>query len=89
MQSVLLTPSDASELIGGRTRAARRRKGWTQAQLAERAGVSVATVSRLEGQGTAQLTNFLRILTALGHLRDIDAVLATPAARTMNELRNL
>jgi len=87
MDTLLLTPADASELIAARARAARKRAGMTQAELAERADVSTATVARLEASGTAQLATFLRILAALGHLRDIDGLLAAPEARTMAELR--
>ena len=89
MELLLLTPGDASDLIGTRTRAARRQHGWTQAELSERAGVSVATVARLEGRGIAQLSNFLRILSALGRLGDVDALLQVPKPRTMDELRRL
>jgi transcriptional regulator with XRE-family HTH domain len=47
----------------------RRLRGLTQAQLADRAGVSESTISRLErGDGGVTLENLLRILRALGLL---------------------
>jgi transcriptional regulator with XRE-family HTH domain len=48
-------------------RAARLRRLLTQAQLAERAGVAVSTLSRLEqGHGPAELATVLRLAEALG-----------------------
>ncbi len=45
----------------------RKLRGLTQAQLAERSGVSLATVTRLEsGDGNITLESLLRILRALG-----------------------
>jgi transcriptional regulator with XRE-family HTH domain len=45
----------------------RKLRGLTQAQLADRAGVSPSTVRRLEGaDGGITLENLLRILRALG-----------------------
>ena len=38
-------------MTGNQLRAARSLKGWTQAQLAEAAGLSVPTVKRAEGSG--------------------------------------
>lgn len=84
---MLLTVPDATRLLSRRVREARKRAGWTQAELAARASVGVATVARLERNGTGQMVSFLRILTALGHLRDLDAVLRQPEPRTLDELR--
>jgi transcriptional regulator with XRE-family HTH domain len=45
----------------------RKLRGLTQAQLADRSGVSLATVARLEsGDGNVTLESLLRILRALG-----------------------
>ena len=84
---LLLTIPDATSLLSARVREARKRRGWTQAELAERAAVSVATIGRLEDAGTGQLVTFLRVLSALGHLRDVDQLLQPPAPRTLEELR--
>lgn len=40
-------------------------RAWTQAQLAERAGVSKRTVERLEAGESSQLTSLIRILRVL------------------------
>lgn len=55
--------------VGGSVLAWRKLRGLTQAQLAERAGISRPTVRRLEtGDGAISLENTLRILRALGIL---------------------
>lgn len=87
MDAFLLTVPDATSLIAKRVLAARKRQGLTQAQLAERALVGVTTIHRLERDGTGQLTTLLRVMAALGHLRDVDALLQQPEPRTLAELR--
>jgi transcriptional regulator with XRE-family HTH domain len=54
----------------------RKLRGLTQAQLADRAGVSVATAARLEsGDGNITLESLLRILRALGIIDSLAAAL--------------
>lgn len=54
----------------------RKLRGLTQAQVADRAGVSVNTVRRLEGgDGGLALENFLRILRAVGVLDSLPRAL--------------
>ncbi len=87
MHDVLLTPSDVSKLLATRVRAARRRRGWTQAELARRSAVSIATVARLEQAGLGQVHSLLAVCAALGHLKDFDSLLREPAPKTLEELR--
>lgn len=55
--------------FGHRLRSARKRFGWTLAQLAERSGVSITTISRAErGQLALGYENF----TALGRALEMD-----------------
>lgn len=50
----------------------RKLKGLTQAQLADRAGVGLATLARLErGEGGASVENLLKVLRALGILENV------------------
>jgi transcriptional regulator with XRE-family HTH domain len=39
---------DAARVLGGQIAAARRARGWTAAELAQRVGVSTQTISRVE-----------------------------------------
>lgn len=55
---------------------ARRRRRFSRASLAERSGVSEATVKRLEkGDGGVALENLARILNVLGELKRIEDLL--------------
>lgn len=57
----------ALEQVGPRLRAARRDRGWTLDDLAERAGISASTLSRLEsGKRQASLELLLPLTRQLG-----------------------
>jgi transcriptional regulator with XRE-family HTH domain len=59
--------------IGAKTQAWRKLRGLTQAQLAERAGVSRDTVVRFErGDGAVSLEIVLKLLHALGILDTVN-----------------
>ncbi len=57
----------AARTIGADVAAWRKLRGLTSAQVADRAGISRETVSRLEaGSGSVSLENVLRVARALG-----------------------
>lgn len=63
--------------LGQRLRAARLRRNMTQPALAERVGVSVPTIGKLEdGNASTSLATTLRVLTVLGLAADIDVLAA-------------
>lgn len=65
------------EALGARLRAARMRRRMTQEVLAERVGVSVPTIAKLEnGEPSTSLATTLRALTVLGLADDIDLIAA-------------
>jgi transcriptional regulator with XRE-family HTH domain len=64
------TPEICTEL-GRRLRARRLMQGWTQVELAERAGLSSGTVKNLENRGQASLESFVQIISALGLADDL------------------
>lgn len=73
--------------LGDRLRAARLRRGMTQAILAERVGVTVSTIGKLEGGNPAtSLATMLRTLQMLGLGTDIDELAADdPLGRTLQD----
>lgn len=83
----LLTPADAASMVARRLRSARVSAGWTQAELARRGGVSIATIARLERTGHGQLASLFGVLTALRRLGDLDGLLAPAAAKSLEDLR--
>lgn len=63
--------------LGQRLRAARLRRKLTQAMLAERVGVTVPTIRKLEGgDPSTSLSVVLRALVVLGLAQDIDRIAA-------------
>jgi transcriptional regulator with XRE-family HTH domain len=65
--------------LGQAVSQARRRRHFTQQELAERMGTSVNTVRRLEaGHPGVALLHLLRVLQVLGELTSFDRLLDTP-----------
>jgi transcriptional regulator with XRE-family HTH domain len=57
------------ETVGQRLRRARLRRGWSQADLKEQAGVSIVTLSRIENDQLEELprpSTVRKLATALG-----------------------
>ena len=71
--------------LGGRVRDERLRRNWTQRTLAERAGVSRWTVTRMEAGESVGLTNFLAVVVALGRSGDLNPLLRPPPAQTIEQ----
>jgi transcriptional regulator with XRE-family HTH domain len=66
--------------IGGRLREHRLARGWTQEELAERAGVAVSTLKLLEAKGQGSLQRLARVASALGIAGEMNSWFAQPAA---------
>ena len=71
--------------LGARARQLRLLRELLQEELAERAGVGVATVRRFEKTGTASIENVLRIATALGADRNFEQLFEAPAYASLDE----
>jgi transcriptional regulator with XRE-family HTH domain len=61
----LRNPSDLARQIGQRLRGHRKARGWTQAELAERAGISLSTLKLLEREGKGSLQRLAKIAVIL------------------------
>ena len=60
------TPSEISESLGERLKTQRLALNLTQATLAEKAGIGVSTVARIESGQGGTLDNVIRLAIALG-----------------------
>jgi transcriptional regulator with XRE-family HTH domain len=85
--------TDAAVLaeLGRRLARHRLERNWTQAQLADQAGVGQATVQRAERGESVQMTSMIKLLRTLELLGGLDAAvpesLELPIARLEREQR--
>ncbi|HWZ22513.1 MAG TPA: helix-turn-helix transcriptional regulator [Cytophagaceae bacterium] len=68
-------PSDILEEIALKHRSIRKEVGLSQAELAERSGVSLGSLKRFERTGQISLESLLKLAHILNRLDDFDAVL--------------
>lgn len=82
----LTTPEQVHEALAARLRALRLARGWKQATLAQRSGVTLASLRRFEETGQVSLANLLALAFALHRLDDFDALFQAPPASSIAEL---
>lgn len=64
--------------LGRRLSRTRLERNLTQEELAREAGISKATVERLEAGDPVKSTSLIRVLRALGRLETLDSLLPEP-----------
>jgi transcriptional regulator with XRE-family HTH domain len=79
------TLQETLRALGARARQLRLLRNLRQEELAERAGVGVATVRRFEKTGTASIEGVLRIAAALGAEQAFDMLFEAPAYASLDE----
>ncbi len=81
--------TDAATLdeLGTRLKRTRLERNLTQSQLAEEAGVSRPTVTRIESGQSAQFTSVIRILRYLGLLESLDRLVPEPQPSPIDQLK--
>lgn len=72
--------------LGGRVRALRLLRGWTQREVAERSGLTLSTYQRFERTGRIALDRLLRIAVTLDAVDPFNQLFAPPPARSLSEL---
>ncbi|TKW61106.1 MAG: helix-turn-helix domain-containing protein [Blastochloris viridis] len=84
----LLTLAKAQEILAKRLRGHRVAQGLTQAGLAKRSGVSLATLRKFEQQGVISLESYLKLALALGLLDKVAEAVAPapPAYKSIEEV---
>jgi transcriptional regulator with XRE-family HTH domain len=73
--------------LGHRLARQRLDRNLSQDDLAREAGVSKRTLHRMEHGHSAQMTNWIRVLRALGLLANLEQFLPAPAPSPMQQLK--
>ena len=85
----LNTPADGLQALGAYTRKSRLNANNTMADLAQRSGVGIATLSRFERKGICSTDTMLRIFAALGVLDDFIKALSVSEPMSIADLRRI
>lgn len=88
MKFELKTTEEIALQLAERTRELRLGNRWKRSTLARRSGVSESSLRRFEQTARISLENFLKLLSALGRLDEMDQLLEPPAAQSIDELEN-
>ncbi len=83
----LMSDKAVLEELGYRLSRRRVELGFTQARLAEEAGVSKRTLERTETGESTQVSSLIRIMRALGLLESFDAAIPDIGPRPMDLLK--
>jgi HTH-type transcriptional regulator/antitoxin HipB len=85
----LHTPEDVARHLADRIKALRLRRNWKRATLAERSGVSEASVKRFERTGQIALENLLKLAFTLDRLEELTTLFAPAPAASIQDLEAL
>ena len=82
----LHTPEEVSRLLARRLKDLRLSRKWKRSTLAERSGVSVASLERFEQTGQISLESLLKLAFCLGRLDEVTQLFTPPPATSIKEL---
>lgn len=88
MALILYTESELMAEIGNRLKAQRLRRNLLQKSLADKAGVSVSALKKLESKGQGSLENFMKVVFALRLEKELQTLFA-PQAMTIAQLETI
>lgn len=75
MFSINPIPSEISKKIASRHKKLRKEAKFTQAELADRSGVSLGSIKRFEQTGKISFEFLLKLAHVLGRLKDFESLL--------------
>lgn len=84
--SKLKLPGDVMCEVAAREKARRKRLGYTQAQLAQKAGVSLGSLRRFEQEGQISFESLVSLCFALGCQDELGQLFSKPAYRSIEEV---
>ena len=82
----LKTTEEIAKILAKRVKELRLLNKWKRSTMAERSGVSESSLRRFEQTARISLENFLKLLSALGRLDEMDDLLHPPSAKSIDDL---
>jgi transcriptional regulator with XRE-family HTH domain len=82
----LQTPRGISRFLAHRVKALRLQRGWTQEEIAERAGITLSTYRVFERSGRISLDRLLKLAVILDARAGFDLLFAMGDASSIAEL---
>jgi len=86
MEHLLFTSQEIAHTLADRLKKLRLSRKWKRSTLAQRSGVSVASLVRFEQKAKISFESFLKLLNALGRLDEVERLLLPPNAKSIDEL---
>ncbi len=80
------TPLSVAQAVAERAKQRRTAMRLTQAELAQKAGLSLSTYRRFEQQGKIAFSDLLQIAFALDCMQDFNALFASQSWATMDDM---
>jgi len=80
---LLQTPFDVQRELASRAKARRLELNISQAELAERSGVSLSSLRRFESGGNISLRSFLELALVLGELKEFSRLFPSLHTRSL------
>ena len=80
------TPDELVRELGSRLRTQRLASRVTQQELAQRAGVALGSIKKLESDGNTTLQTFVRVVQALSLTGDIEDILVLKPHTSIAEM---
>lgn len=77
MYSLSTTPADMSKALAERHKTLRKHLKISQAEMAERSGVSLGSLKRFESKGQISLESLLKLAHLMNRLGDFESVFQT------------
>lgn len=87
MYSLDPTPLEMAQKLALKHKALRRQLKMSQAEMAERSGVSLGSLKRFERTGKIALESLLKLMHLLGRLQEVEALLKP--GDDLNEVKKL
>jgi transcriptional regulator with XRE-family HTH domain len=85
----LKTEKEIALEIAKRVRAVRVSRRFTQAELSQRAGVSLGSYRRFEQSGRIEFVSLIRIAQTLGIEDDFEALFEQPPLQSLDEVERM